>query len=98
MLEAGRQLQPQVCVVTFTCVCRDDEYEQDHSESGHRHHCLPPVSPCRCRRQAVLDLLFDGVWQQLVGWMEELLQHQWECCTVGRLVEDFEQLGFRHGF
>lgn len=31
----------------------------------------------------MLDLLFDDVWQQLVGWMKELVQHQWDCCTLG---------------
>ncbi|XP_076599526.1 protein FAM149B1 isoform X1 [Chaetodon auriga] len=60
----------------------EDEWEQDCSESGRRHHCLPPVSPYRCRRQAVLDLLFDDVWRQLVGWMKELVQRHWECCTA----------------
>nr|XP_046257567.1 protein FAM149B1 [Scatophagus argus] len=59
----------------------EDEWEQDCSESCRRHHCLPPVSPFRCRRQAVLDLLFDDVWRQLVGWMKELVQRHWECCT-----------------
>ncbi|KAI3362742.1 hypothetical protein L3Q82_001801 [Scortum barcoo] len=59
----------------------EDEWEQGCSESGRRHHCLPPVSPYRCRRQAVLDLLFDDVWWQLVGWMKELVQRHWECCT-----------------
>lgn len=62
---------------------RDEECEQDHSEAGPWHGSLPPVSPYRCRRQAVLDLLFDDVWQQLVGWMKELVQHQWDCCTLG---------------
>ncbi|XP_056902698.1 protein FAM149B1 isoform X1 [Takifugu flavidus] len=62
----------------------DDECEQDNLESAHRHHCLPPVSPYRCHRQAVLDLLFDDVWQQLVGWMKELVQHQWESCTSAK--------------
>ncbi|XP_071336400.1 protein FAM149B1 isoform X2 [Trachinotus anak] len=59
----------------------EDEWEQDCPESGRRHHSLPPVSPYRCRRQAVLDLLFDDVWRQLVGWMKELVQRHWECCT-----------------
>ncbi|KAM7408490.1 hypothetical protein PAMA_002288 [Pampus argenteus] len=58
-----------------------DEWEQDCSESGRRHHCMPPVSPYRCRRQAVLDLLFDDVWRQLVGWMKELVQRHWEYST-----------------
>ncbi|CAG6016751.1 unnamed protein product [Menidia menidia] len=59
----------------------DDECDEDCSDSVRRHHCLPPVSPYRCRRQAVLDLLFDDVWQELVGWMKELVQRHWECCT-----------------
>ncbi|KAK5854217.1 hypothetical protein PBY51_015307 [Eleginops maclovinus] len=59
----------------------EDEWEKDFSESARRHHTLPPVSPYRCRRQAVLDLLFDDVWQELVGWMKELVQRHWECCT-----------------
>ncbi|TNN69656.1 Protein FAM149B1 [Liparis tanakae] len=59
----------------------EDEWEQDCLESGRRHRSLPPVSPYRCRRQAVLDLLFDDVWWQLVGWMKELVQRHWECCT-----------------
>ncbi|KAL3050518.1 hypothetical protein OYC64_012530 [Pagothenia borchgrevinki] len=59
----------------------EDEWEKDFSESTRRHHTLPPVSPYRCRRQAVLDLLFDDVWQELVGWMKELVQRHWECCT-----------------
>ncbi|XP_047459804.1 protein FAM149B1 isoform X3 [Mugil cephalus] len=59
----------------------DDGLDQDGSESARRHRCLPPVSPYRCRRQAVLDILFDDVWWQLVGWMKELVQRHWECCT-----------------
>uniref|UniRef100_A0A3Q2ZES8 Family with sequence similarity 149 member B1 n=1 Tax=Kryptolebias marmoratus TaxID=37003 RepID=A0A3Q2ZES8_KRYMA len=58
---------------------RDDECYEDCSESVRRHHCLPPVSPYCCRRQAVLDLLFDDVWRELVGWMKELVQRHWEC-------------------
>ncbi|KAF7220331.1 transcript variant X3 [Nothobranchius furzeri] len=59
----------------------DGECVDDSSQSVRRHRCLPPVSPYRCRRQAVLDLLFDDVWRELVGWMKELVQRHWECCT-----------------
>ncbi|KAK3563682.1 hypothetical protein QTP86_034324 [Hemibagrus guttatus] len=44
-------------------------------------HSLPPVSPYRCRREAVLDFLFDDVWQELIGCMEELLRRIWEGCS-----------------
>ncbi|XP_026212244.1 protein FAM149B1 isoform X2 [Anabas testudineus] len=59
----------------------EDEWEKDSSDLGRRPRHLPPVSPYRCRRQAVLDILFDDVWRQLVGCMKELVQHHWECCT-----------------
>ncbi|XP_034040471.1 protein FAM149B1 isoform X2 [Thalassophryne amazonica] len=56
----------------------DDEWEQECSGWRERHRCLPPVSPFQCRHQAILDLLFDDVWRQLVGCMKELVQRQWE--------------------
>lgn len=78
-----------LCVVHFlirSYFCReDDQWEQDCSESSRRHKCLPPVSPYRCRRHVVLDLLFDDVWRQLIGCMKELVQRHWECCTSRRL-------------
>lgn len=60
----------------------ESERENDSSDSGRGYRCLPPVSPYRCRRQAVLDLLFDDVWRQLVGWTKELVQRHWEGCTL----------------
>ncbi|KAM6916342.1 protein FAM149B1 [Xenentodon cancila] len=68
-------------ILAFDSRDLDDEWDQDCLESVWRHHCLPPVSPYRCRRQAVLDLLFDDVWQELVGCMKELVYRHWECCT-----------------
>ncbi|XP_036402318.1 protein FAM149B1 isoform X1 [Megalops cyprinoides] len=58
--------------------CRDLDEERESSRAVQRRLCLPPVSPYRCRRQAVLDLLFDDVWHELVGWMEELVRRHWE--------------------
>ncbi|XP_010868212.1 protein FAM149B1 isoform X1 [Esox lucius] len=59
----------------------DDELDLTGVGLGQRRCCLPPVSPYRCRRQAVLDLLFDDVWRELVGWMEELVRRHWEGCV-----------------
>ncbi|XP_066549448.1 protein FAM149B1 isoform X2 [Amia ocellicauda] len=62
--------------------CRDMEEEWEKGRAGARRRPgLPPVSPYRCRRQAVLDLLFDEVWRELVGCMEELVRRHWEGCV-----------------
>ncbi|KAM6956117.1 protein FAM149B1 [Aplochiton taeniatus] len=59
----------------------DDEWEREVAETGRRRNFLPPVSPYRCRRQAVLDFLFDDVWRETVGWIEELVRRHWEGCV-----------------
>ncbi|XP_064790252.1 protein FAM149B1-like isoform X4 [Oncorhynchus masou masou] len=59
----------------------DDKWERGCMGAGRRWYGLPPVSPYRCRRQAVLDLLFDDVWRELFGWMEELVRRHWEGCV-----------------
>ncbi|XP_061084892.1 protein FAM149B1 isoform X1 [Conger conger] len=61
--------------------CRDLDEEWVGSQVWQRRRCLPPVSPYRCRQQAVLDLLFDDVWRELIGWMEELVRRHWEGCV-----------------
>uniref|UniRef100_A0A673LR39 Protein FAM149B1-like n=1 Tax=Sinocyclocheilus rhinocerous TaxID=307959 RepID=A0A673LR39_9TELE len=55
----------------------DEEWEREYVKRR-RRRWLPPVSPYRCRREAVLDLLFDDVWCELIGWMEELVCRHWE--------------------
>lgn len=72
------------------CVFKRDEGQEGCSEWVQRHHCLPPVSPHEGRRQAVLDSLFDDVWQEAVGWMKDLLQSYWEYCSC----EAFRSLFF----
>ncbi|KAI4897255.1 hypothetical protein NFI96_024621 [Prochilodus magdalenae] len=39
---------------------------------------VPPVSPKACIRDAVADELFDDVWREVVGLLEELLHKHWE--------------------
>lgn len=39
---------------------------------------VPPVSPHACIRDAVADELFDDVWREVVGLLEELLHKYWE--------------------
>ncbi|CDQ76258.1 unnamed protein product [Oncorhynchus mykiss] len=67
--------------LAFDCSDLDDKWERGCMGAGRRWYGLPPVSPYRCRRQAVLDLLFDDVWRELFGWMEELVRRHWEGCV-----------------
>ncbi|XP_028280058.1 protein FAM149B1 isoform X2 [Parambassis ranga] len=87
VIEVEGQVEEYLAYDSRDC---DGEGDLDCSESVRRHRCLPPVSPYRCRRQAVLDLLFDDVWKQLVGCMKELVQRHWECCTSRR--DEFHSL------
>ncbi|XP_051935694.1 protein FAM149B1 isoform X3 [Hippocampus zosterae] len=64
--------------LAFDRISLEDEKERACPEPCPRRRCMPPVSPYRCRRQAVLDHLFDDMWRQLVGCMSELLHRQWE--------------------
>ncbi|XP_076843870.1 protein FAM149B1 isoform X2 [Brachyhypopomus gauderio] len=61
--------------------CRDREEEWECECVSRQRCCLPPISPYRCQREAVLDLLFDDVWRELIGWMEELVCRFWEGCV-----------------
>ncbi|XP_016135293.1 protein FAM149B1-like isoform X1 [Sinocyclocheilus grahami] len=63
--------------LAFDCRELDEEWEREYVKRRWRRW-LPPVSPYRCRREAVLDLLFDDVWCELIGWMEELVRRHWE--------------------
>ncbi|XP_066505777.1 protein FAM149A [Hoplias malabaricus] len=39
---------------------------------------VPPVSPKACIRDAVADELFDDVWKEVVGLLEDLLHKHWD--------------------
>ncbi|XP_073683372.1 protein FAM149B1 isoform X2 [Garra rufa] len=63
--------------LAFDCRDLDEEWEREYV-NRRRRRWLPPVSPYRCRREAMFDLLFDDVWRELIGWMEELVRRHWE--------------------
>ncbi len=59
--------------------CREEEeLDQRKSSSVAPRGGVPPVSPHACIRDAVADELFDDIWREVVGLLEELLHKYWE--------------------
>ncbi|XP_062926872.1 protein FAM149B1-like isoform X1 [Mobula hypostoma] len=57
----------------------DDCFETrlDRSLQYKCRRSLPPISPNHCRRDAIVTELFDEVWLELVGCMEDLIRKHW---------------------
>lgn len=56
----------------------EEELDQRKSSSVAPRGGVPPVSPHACICDAVADELFDDIWREVVGLLEELLHKYWE--------------------
>ncbi|NXI68555.1 F149A protein, partial [Anseranas semipalmata] len=54
------------------------EQKNTHLAEKRRKHGIPPVSPNGCIKDAVASEVFDRIWSNVIGILEELIKKNWE--------------------
>ncbi|NXK45771.1 F149A protein, partial [Chauna torquata] len=63
----------------------DESLEQKNTYLAERRskHGIPPVSPNACIKDAVASEVFDCIWSNVIGILEELIKKNWETNITG---------------
>ncbi|NXW65317.1 F149A protein, partial [Eurystomus gularis] len=58
----------------------DENWEQKNVRLAEKRskHGIPPVSPNACIKDAVASEVFDCIWSNVIGMLEELIKKNWE--------------------
>lgn len=63
----------------------DDSWEQKKMRLAEKRskRGIPPVSPNACIKDAVASEVFDRIWSNVIGILEELIKKNWETTITG---------------
>lgn len=63
----------------------DENLEQKniHLAEKRSKHGIPPVSPNACIKDVVASEVFDHIWSNVIGILEELIKKNWENNITG---------------
>ncbi|NXN94747.1 F149A protein, partial [Rhinopomastus cyanomelas] len=63
----------------------DESWEQKkmHLAEKRTKHGIPPISPDACIKDAVVSEVFDCIWNNVIGLLEELIKKNWETSPTG---------------
>lgn len=59
------------------------EQKKIHVAEKRNKHGIPPVSPIACIRDAVASEIFDHIWSNVIGILEELIKKHLETNVTG---------------
>lgn len=87
VLEGGkRKVKSHGNLFEFASFSSDDEsWEQKkrHLAEKRSKRGIPPVSPNACIKDAVASEVFDCIWSNVIGILEELIKKNWETSITG---------------
>ncbi|XP_035413784.1 protein FAM149A isoform X5 [Cygnus atratus] len=64
----------------------DESLEQKNTHLAEKRskHGIPPVSPNACIKDVVASEVFDHIWSNVIGILEELIKKNWETNITGK--------------